>query len=102
MRISRFAVLSVSVGIISQVRLKHRYRRRQFGEREPADFAIELLAIEPRARDAPVARCELEVAASRPMRQHAEDVAQVDLWIELVQSSRPARAFYEIDRKVPT
>lgn len=45
---------------------QHR-RQRQLGHCELPDLAIKLLAIEPRTRDAPVARRELEVAIMRPV-----------------------------------
>src|ERR1051325_5821350 len=54
------------------------------GRGEPADLEVELLPIEPRASDAPVAWRELEETIARPVGQHAEHVAQVDLGIELV------------------
>src|SRR5262245_60169701 len=40
---------------------------RPLGNSQPADLAIDLLVIEPRTRDAPVARSELEVAVTRPL-----------------------------------
>jgi hypothetical protein len=42
---------------------------------------LELSAIEPNASDAPVARGELEIAVSPPVRKHAEHVMQIDLGV---------------------
>jgi hypothetical protein len=62
--------------------------RQRLGDREPADLVIEFVAAQTCASDPPVARRELEVAITWPVRQHPQHVTQVDLWIEPVQSSR--------------
>lgn len=57
---------------------------RRDGER--AEVGGELFGVEASAGAGPALRGELEVAVFGPMRQDAQDVAQVELGVELVQS----------------
>src|ERR1019366_9708785 len=54
--------------------------------RERADFVGKLDGVETGAGLRPVLRRELDVAVARPMAKHAEEVAQVLLGVELVES----------------
>jgi hypothetical protein len=62
--------------------------QRRVRDCQPADLAIELDSFEAGAGDSPVARGELQKPLARPEREYAEDIAQVDLGIELVQAGR--------------
>ena len=53
-----------------------------------SDRPLHLDVIEASARSRPVLGCELEVAISRPVRQHADDVGEVALGVEAVQDAR--------------
>jgi len=69
-----------------RTRLLFRRERRRNGERP--DLTRELDGVEAGTSGGPVLRGELEVAISRPVREHAEDVPEVALGIELVQAAR--------------
>jgi hypothetical protein len=49
---------------------------------------LELCGVESGARGEPVAGAELEEAATWPVGQHPEQVAQVQLGVEVVESGR--------------
>ena len=59
-------------------------QRRRHGER--ADLAVELGGIEAGAGLSPEVGSQLEVAVSRPVGEHAEEVADVGLGVEAVQA----------------
>src|SRR5262245_6699569 len=63
--------------------LGRREQRRRDGE--PHDLVLQLDVHETSTRLSPVLRGELEVAVARPLREHAEDIAQVCLGVEAVQ-----------------
>lgn len=58
------------------------------GHGERAEFGLQLRGDETRAGRGEVERCELEVPVLRPVRQHAQHVAQVGLGLETVQLAR--------------
>ena len=61
-------------------------RQRRLGHRERAELGVEFARVEATARDRPVARGELKEALPRPVGHDAEDVSEVQLGIELVQT----------------
>ena len=70
--------------ISARGRLLRRGRRRDV---EGTQLALELGGVEASAGGEPVARGELEVAVAGPVRQDAEQVAEVGLGIEAVETS---------------
>jgi len=63
-------------------------RNRRLGDGERADLAVELGEIEAHTSCGPIAGTQLEKPVARPVRQDAEEVAQVGLRIEAVEARR--------------
>ena len=70
------------------VRSRLLFRRERRGDSERTDLEGELGGVEARTGGRPVLRGELEEAIARPVREHAEDVPEVALGIEVVQAAR--------------
>ena len=79
---------SVTSTIRSARRRLRSRRGRRLGNGERTEFVLEFGGIEASASGAPITRTQLEESLTRPVRQHAEQIAEVGLRIEGVQSRR--------------
>src|SRR5690242_11931768 len=70
------------------IRRRLLFRRERRRDGEVAELGVDLLRVEPAERARPVLRGELEIPLARPVRQDADDVAEVRLGVEPVQLAR--------------
>ena len=79
-----------SLAPVRSVRRGLLFRRR---DREGSDLRGELAGVEASAGSGPILGSEFEVAVLRPVREEAEEVAEVRLGVEVVEASRVYRAY---------
>jgi len=78
----------MSLGRSVRRRLLSRGHRERWRDGERAELGRQLGGVEAGSGLHPVLRCELDVAVLRPVGQDAEEVAQVGLGVEAVQTGR--------------